>query len=476
MNQDQIERNLQVFLDPPCRVRDDEWLYVRHGISGDASASDGNRKKPRFTIHSFTRKALPQYFICLLAAAFGQRRGKVRKVLYLNDGLLSCIFDSGKTKAYRAYAGKHLSPKSGILRRFAAHLPPMFYAERRFVAIDNSPELLPGTQDNIPGQFDFMFFSNSLGKLIMTNMETFVSGRGLLLKTSATPEYVRNLEKEYEIVKSTKKLHLRPGHLPESKERINANGRLFFSEDYMFGENLRKKLLALGRAKSRGIAILLLDSLDNWFMEWHSAFAGERCLISSLYKPALHTFGNIYAENPVALSLSDHLEKYLEELDGEHEGLVPVIAHNDLWPGNFILGKEQLTAVDWERATEQAAPLFDYYWMIISAVLAYREGCNNVENTSVAFRQFLDQSDEVCGLAHKKLKSFISRLGFDEDQHHQFMLLFLMEWSIQGSLAFGKPTDNDRLAFAEMTAYFKEHQDEFHVDMSCADECRLQRP
>jgi hypothetical protein len=145
----------------------------------------------------------------------------------------------------------------------------------------------------------------------------------------------------------------------------------------------------------------------------------------------------------------------LETIVGEQVTISPITAHNDLWPGNFVVAADGLVAIDWERAVEKRAPLFDYYWMIISAAIEHHVTVIGVVDYSRAFRLFLEEGDDVTRHATEMLKTFLGRLGLDRELHQSFLLLFLMEWSVQGYLALGRQTAMDRLAFGELTNFME---------------------
>ena len=438
-------------MDPAARSAENVGRFVRPDMPFGRSAllrgwvgAGGN------TIVCFSRNDLFRYALYALFARVWHRGG-VRCVLFLNDGLLSCFFDAGGAAGYRAFARRHLPPPKGIRQRVKMLLPPILRAERRFVVFtEQQGKEAPNHDVGCP---DFMFYSNEEGKLLLTMADTFLNGRGRVLKCAASPHYAANLEHEHATVRNIAGRLTHPGCMPGIGDAIAVNGRRFFPEDYLCGDSLRERLRLLGRAGNTDGACSLLDRLDIWYTEYRKAFTGPKTSLSSLYARPLRLFLELNESDAALALLVARMQAFLASQDRSHDGVVPVTAHNDLWPGNFIVSGNNLMAVDWERATEQSAPLFDYYWMMISAVLEYRVGNNGNQDYVQAFRQFLSQGDDVCRRTHAKLRDFLVGLGFDGVTLRPFLMLFLMEWSIQGYQALGKQTDMDLLALDALMAF-----------------------
>jgi len=461
MNVNQIERNLLLFLDPVCRLSPEEWQLVKSDSRKESTVPGAEQRiRERNLIFCFPRRELLRFILYSLFIRIFRRGTTTRRILFINDGLLSCFFDERKSSCYREFASRHLSQPAGMLRRGLRLLPPVLWADQRFVVVRRKTDSGGDAGNELLDTLDFMFFSSDQGKIMLTRAETFLAGHGYLLKTSALPHYDAKLARENRIVCSIIKMIGETGQLPDARAGFSVNGRCYYAEKYYYGENLRRKLAGLGRSNASCEAAALIDRLDRWFHRYLTAFSGGKCSISSFYSPMVLLFCEVHGEKPGVVSMAGCAEQIIAGLDRVHDGIVPVISHNDLWPGNFIVNDEQLIAVDWERATEESAPFFDYYWMIISAALAYRHGCNGVEDTSVAFRQFLEQKDDVCRQAHEKLRTFLRGLGIDHLMHHQFIMLFLMEWSVQGYRATAGTTDMDRVAYQELMAFYADHADD----------------
>ena len=91
----QIEKNLLVFLDPAQRRHDDAWRSISPRSLHDADARFKSiRHQNKNLVFSFQRNNLLGYLFCSLTAWLEARQHNktVRKILYINDGLLSSVF------------------------------------------------------------------------------------------------------------------------------------------------------------------------------------------------------------------------------------------------------------------------------------------------------------------------------------------------------------------------------------------------
>jgi len=461
MDRTRIEENLLILLDPTGQLGNETWRFIR--TKNTACSGNGHH-----VVFCFSRCDLIRYFICSLTVQFNRKNTRIRKILHINDGLVCCLFSAGSTAEYRSFERRHVEPSSGFLRRLSMMLPPILRAEQLFIAVEQLPHAVPPQSSALLNSLDFMFYSNAPGKLLLTKAETFTCGTGLVFKTTSSPDYEANLMREYESVRTVSENIEQPGWVPDIKNPLRVHSRTYYPETYLSGENLRSKLRSSGRSSSHHEAIHFLDRLDDWFIFYHASFQGARRSLTSLYSRLFTTFSELNTHDPSVVPLVKYAKEFLAGIDTGHEGLIPLQAHNDLWPGNFIVKGDRLTAIDWERATPQSAPLFDYFWMIISAVMEYRVGNNGVQDYSMAFRQFLTLDDKVCRHARTKLDCFLDRLGFEKIMRDQFTLLFLMEWSTQGASALGEPTAMDRLAQEELMLFVRNRPKVFDLDLSSA--------
>ena len=451
MNSSIIEENLLILLDP-ASLPDEAWHLIRNPRLTDISTKHK-------VVLCFSRSNLIRYFLSVLVMKFAVKSKRVRKILYINDGLLCCLFYADNGTGYRAFAKRHVAAPHGIKQKILKLLPPVLQAEQLYIAVEDRLDdgRLKGSE--LPKDLDFMFYSNAPGKLLLTRSETFISGIGVVCKTTSSPEYADNLQREYEAVCSLPKSTGQPLSVPDVGMRLRVNSRCYYPEMYLSGENLRSSLRNAGHRSSLHEAIHFLDRLDNWFIHYHTSFQGVKKTLGFLYSHLIQKLYELHRNDSDVEPIIKYAEELLAGIDNWHGGVVPVLAHNDLWPGNFIINGDRLTAIDWERAKPERAPLFDYFWMIISAVMEYRVGQNGVQDYSIAFRQFLSLDDNVCRHARSKLECFLMGLGFGTQMFYKFVLLFLMEWSIQGACALGKTTDMDRLAQGELITFIRDYPD-----------------
>jgi hypothetical protein len=445
----QIDRNLMLFLDPVGRNNDCYWNFV----------SDYGRLlsgAPQDVVYSFPRSAIRVYLSLLLRLFFGKHNH--RSILYINDGLLSSLFDSKNSAAYQAFAERHLAKPGKIRSKIIALLPLSWRAETRYVVVYNLAVSDSGCDDKDSAELktqNFMFFSNADGKLLLTSAETLRTGSGMIYKTTTSPDYTEVMENEFKTMRGIAEMQDGSSSLLPVGKRLQVGKRVFFSEAYIMGTSLRDTLHRLSRNNDIHEICAFLNRLDDWFEKYRATFKAAPRPLSLCYQHLYDAFSVLYAEHPRVGALLEKARETLETIVGEQVTISPITAHNDLWPGNFVVAADGLVAIDWERAVEKRAPLFDYYWMIISAAIEHHVTVIGVVDYSRAFRLFLEEGDDVTRHATEMLKTFLGRLGLDRELHQSFLLLFLMEWSVQGYLALGRQTAMDRLAFGELTNFME---------------------
>jgi len=459
MMPDQIEKNLILLLDPSGRTAPDSWRFVHHGAPGRGSNAPMTEDDFAQVVHCFERHQLLGFLSLALRAKLSWGKRVTRRILYLHDGNLSSLFDLEAKAAYSAFAGLFLPPAYGFTQRLRRLLPPLLKADRRYVTLISrvSPEGRSSVGGKgVPDNQDFMFFSNSSGKLLLTSGETLCTGKGLLYKTTANQAYAEVMQKEFRIMSSVA-AHGITDFMPRTGARLARGGQTYYPEEFVQGHNLRKLLHVAGRNEGADAICSYLDRLDGWFRKFGATFQGERQSLTSCYRHALTAFTSRYGSDLRGRRVLSQARSFLAVVDAAHGGVRTGTAHNDLWPGNFVVRGDRLVAVDWERGAEMRAPIFDYYWMIISAAMEYYVCRSDRHDYSRAFRLFLCGSDGVAVHAEKKLRSFLGNLCFDQDLYRHFMMLFLMEWSVQGYMALGEQTAMDRLAYEELLFFSADH-------------------
>ena len=459
MSLDTVEKNLLIFLDPCGEMDEASWRFVFVQNTDKASIrSVVEKDMTGNTIYCFKRNEIVFYLLFIWYLKKNGLLKKSRKVFYLNDGLLSSIFDAGQTVGYRAFASDHIPSPVSLRQRLFSLLPLFMRAEKKYLVINKknkARETTPGKYDSVLKAQDFMFFSNASGKLIMTGIETLKSGDGMVLKTTSNTEYAEVMQKEFSTMRLIVGLQGKTAIIPSAGAQIRTKGNSFFVEEYIEGKTLREILHRLSRKNDIENVRLLLDRLDAWFIIYYSLFQGKSKPLSSCFRHLFSASVDLYGSNHKIHDILDRAREALAAVEQNHSGVITIVAHNDLWPGNFIVNKERLVAIDWERATPDRAPFFDYYWMIISAILEYHVCRIGVIDYSRAFRIFLEGNDAVSRYGAVKLSAFMERHGVEKNRYNNFLLLFLLEWSVQGYLAIGRQTAMDKLAFGELLYFLK---------------------
>lgn len=169
-------------------------------------------------------------------------------------------------------------------------------------------------------------------------------------------------------------------------------------------------------------------------------------------------FMELYGDNELVNPIIEKVNQNLNCIDSAHSGLVPMISHNDLWPANLIVTADDIIAIDWERAAHDQAGIFDYYWMMISTAIVYLKDEKKFPDYSLSFRLFVNNADDISKCVRNKLIGYLNSLGFDECLYDFFILLFLIEWSIQGYKHLKQQTSMDILAFNELLYYSYDRQ------------------
>lgn len=459
---DLIEQNLLLLLDPYGERDRSTWRFVPWS---DCEQCSGRKlqgmENCSGSVFCFDRHQLLDYLLFPWRIKKSGVKVRLRKFLYIDDGNLSSIFATDAKKAYPAFAEGLLPRPRGIRQWLRRLMPVELQAERKYVVTNNDSGTSlesNGEGAQFLAQQNYLFFSNVGGKLLLTTAETLCSGRGMLYKSTTNDIYAEVMEKEYRVMQRLA-AEESSDCFPRAGSRLQLRRRTFFSEEYIKGCSLRTMLHAVSSTQGVVGVCALLDRLDAWFSLFAATFRGERQSLSTCYAHLIEPFSERYGADRHGCEVLQHACRIFDVLDGSGIGLATGIAHNDLWPGNFVVAHDRLVAVDWERATENRGPVFDYFWMLISAVLEHYVSCMERSDYSRAMRQFLAGADDVARHAERQIKTYMERIGFDRALYRQFMLIFMMEWAIQGYLVLGRPTDMDMLAYGELvncleTGYF----------------------
>jgi hypothetical protein len=453
----QIEKNLVVFLDPSAPSTSTSWLFI--DWKAHRKNHPGNNLRPtihgRGIIYSFHRRFYFQYLWFLLRAPKVYPGSNIRAVLYICDGLLSSLCDARSIAAYRSFASCHVPRTKCLRQKLLSLLPISIRAERKYVAISSyaSSPTQNGTENCLLHN-DLMFFSNAPGKLMMTTTSTLVSGHGALLKTTSNSDYAKVMEREFLLMRELSAL-MQPSValLPIVRKQFRLGDNLFFTEEYIKGRTLREIMHSL-KPDPEGHAIHeIYERLNGWFSEYSALHNSEPRALTSCYDEVLNLYGRVYLHSPETNMILAHAQVAVSHITCQKEFITPIVAHNDLWPGNFVVQGNRLIALDWERATRGRAPYFDYFWMIISAAIEYLGVQRGRNDYSRDFRLFVKERDNASSLAAQMLRDFLVRNGFAASTYPLFLFLFLIEWSIQGYCALGRYTEMDQLAHEELIRY-----------------------
>lgn len=441
-----IDPNLLLFIDPAGDRSGEKWLFF-NGCPKDAVQllKEGSNLVCRFPRRRLLHRLLT-------AATLRLKGGVASTVLFLNDGLLCCFLHAGSKKAYRLYARHHLPKMTSLRGRIASRLPLSLRCESAYLV------LLSGKDSGRAGGGDralveateLMFFSNRLGKLLLLDARNMASEQGEIVKTTAHRGYLPVMEREFATLSEISAKMRDSRSLPQLGRHFELNGRHFFTEKYIAGESLRDVLHRHGTRGEPAQACQVLHRLDQWYDSYLGVFTGSPRAFSALSAHLLPLFSACYRGDP---ELVEAARRHLTQLDRSLAGVVPVVSHNDLWPGNFLCTDNRLVVLDWERATREKAPFFDYFWMIVSASLEYLAGAKGVRCYSNTMDFFLKAEDEVAVEAHRLLRLFLKRMGVPDRHFQALFFLFLMEGAVQGYQALGRQTDMDALIFSQLLKF-----------------------
>ncbi|GAW65974.1 hypothetical protein GPEL0_01f1113 [Geoanaerobacter pelophilus] len=437
MSRCKIDPNLVLFIDPAGVRSQEDWLFFE-GCPNDAVEllKQGSNLVCRFPRSRFLHQLLAK-------AAFRLNGVMASSVLLVNDGLLSCFLHAGSNKAYRLYARHHLLNMTSLRRRMVSSLPLCLRCESTFLVLlcrEESSHADGGDRALVEAT-ELMFFSNPLGKLLLLDARNMASEQGEIVKTTAHRGYLPVMEREFATLSDISAKMTDSRSLPQLGRHFVLNGRHFFTEKYVSGESLRGVLQRHGSRGEPAQACCVLHRLDEWYDLYLGAFTGSPRPFSALSDHLLPLFFACYrGDRP---DLVEAARRHLAEIDRSLPGVVPVVSHNDLWPGNFLCTEKGLVVLDWERATRERAPFFDYFWMMVSATLEYLAGARGVRYYSSNLKIFLKAEDEVSLEAHRLLRLFLKRFGVPDQQFQALLFLFLMEAAVQGYQALGRQTETD---------------------------------
>ena len=366
---------------------------------------------------------------------------------------MSMLFPPSSTKGYHRFAKNHLTDKTTLRAKIKSLFPLFLTADMRYIVLRRENSDRNKTTLDLNVKFEFMFFSNPSGKILITENKTLINGIGILAKTTTTPAYKQTLLREAQTISTITRNPEMKDKVPNIIKHINTPERCFILEEYIEGKTLREIFRTTTICMNTKTIIGYIDRLEDWFMTYRSTFSGKLLSINELYETPFNSFQEIYSNDQSLLLVADNIKNKLAKISKNHPGLIPITAHNDLWPGNFLETTKGLIAIDWERAAHGRCEIFDFFWMIISTAMEYLIGMGFEENYSLCYRKVIQAEDPVCAYAYMKLIDYIQKIGFSTDDLPVFMQLFLLEWSVQGYNALGRRTAMDEIAIYEFVHF-----------------------
>jgi len=451
-----IHKIINIFLDPLKRKKESDFFYTESNVNNcKAIYNKAIREYANFIIIKFEKSKIIKYILMSLKIKFTLPVVKVRKVYYVNDGLLSSVFDADNVKTYHYFARNHLPKPKGLIHKFTSYIPIILRAEERYIIFEKSTDMDPLTEstDDFMPEFNFTMFSNESGKLIFTNTKTLQYRNGVLIKTTANADYREVMKKEFKTLEYISNRLGESGCIPKVGKIYDTDNAFYFTEDYIDGQNLKDILYAFAEKGLSAEASAIIEKLDVWHKNIRLTLSAQPKKISLFYAAVVEKFTDLYGDNYLIYPVIDNVIHVLTSIDRTHSGLVPMVTHNDLWPANLIVTTDNIIAIDWERATEDQSGIFDYYWMMISTAIVYLKDEKKLSDYSCSFRRFVNNCDDISKCVHSKLKNYLIESGFNAALYDSFILLFLLEWSIQGYEHLNKQTDMDKLAFNELLEY-----------------------
>ena len=436
-------------------------LYLKTVGCGEGTESIEYRSMPRNwtflfrnngsrgpQVIAFSRNQWPLF---LVAGWYFRLRGLGRQVLCIDDGLLSSYFFADRPAGYRAFSSRHLPSLRGWRSRLRRLAPLSLRAAERYLVLGvfHSPPVKTGT-GGMAKPFDFLFYSNQGGKHLFLATEDLVRGRGVVGKTAWNETALEVAAREFQIVESLSRFNSKRSCVPRPAGCLAIGERDFFLEEYIGGTTLRDVLTDPRVCRNWEKVRMYLERQDQWFAGYRRSFEGSPRSLALHYAPLFDRYQKHWPAETNIHAFNRRVGVELYKLSAGHPGLIPGIAHNDLWPGNFILQGERLVVVDWERSHPEGACVFDYFWMVISAAIEIYMAQKGFHDYSRGFRAFLGSEEPVCRESRERLAAFLTDMGLNATLLRMFLYLFLMEWSVQGVAVFGYATPMDRLAHEEL--------------------------
>lgn len=456
-----LQKNLITFLDLAGNTNECEWSFITGKVPTISELQQQTEEGKKIVI-CFSRFEILLYWFTLCKLLIYKRHLFTQTVFLINDDRLLKFVYADDSKTYRTLRKLHnttpvfldskKSHHTNFIEMLVYFVPLTLRASQHYILVTTKitvDSYMPPELANLNN----MFFSSPEKKVLIATYETLRSGNGQIFKTTSNVDYEAVMEKEYDFALTISKLCSHSALLPEVIGKIEVNGKTFYHEKYVAGCTLTRILKRPDVYRNSTTGRVCIDHLDKWYREYRTMFAGPKQSLNDLYSPIFDGFYEFFSANSEQCLLAKKVHCVFERLHNSHPGLVPVIAHNDLWPANILVTAKGFVVIDWERATPNRSELFDYFWMIISATMEYLSAPNGFADFSRWFECLLTSNDAVCIHARSKLAAYLELNGIASDYLDLFIALFLMEFAIRGGLSLSNQIHVDTLAAEEFRCF-----------------------
>lgn len=144
---------------------------------------------------------------------------------------MSMLFPPAHKGAFRLFTRKHLPAPKSFRSKLNDSLPAILRADKRYIFI--CPLSLNRT-DNTFGfisRFEFMFFSNPEGKILVLEENTLSAGKGTVTKTTANPSYLNTMKNEALTINTISNNSVMKGNIPNIISEFSIANRHYIIEE-----------------------------------------------------------------------------------------------------------------------------------------------------------------------------------------------------------------------------------------------------
>ena len=265
----------------------------------------------------------------------------------------------------------------------------------------------------------------------------------LVIKAAGHPGSVQRLEEEYG------NLFRIRASLPEKLQRTipctHGEGRFFdhyyFIQEYVQGSMLPEEIETNRLGEPTESAARRIDLAWKWLTDFQAATSGDsRPLVWFDLHRMITRYRSAYECDAAEVDYMSVLESRLEEL--KHEHVVTVACHGDLFPGNVIVGKEEVTIIDWRDYRAVYHPVFD----ITTLLTTFRVPSNHVNDIEGNMESTLFRESGIVHKLHTSVDQLVKARGISEEIFGLLLGFSLLEWSTS-EYAEGKVVTDKDLAW-----------------------------